>query len=61
MALGLYVPGDPKRAAAVLWGALNGALGLMAHPIRRTMIPAIDGPALARAAVDLFIRGLTRP
>jgi AcrR family transcriptional regulator len=60
MALGLFLCGDPKRLAGILWGALNGALGLMAHPIRRDMIPGADVASLCRATVELFLRGITK-
>ena len=58
MALGFFVPDDPKRVAAALWAAFNGALGLMAHPIRRTMLPGTDGPSLCRVTLDLLLRGI---
>ena len=38
MALGVLAPGDARQAASVLWAALNGALALLAHPIRRSLV-----------------------
>ena len=59
MALGLFAPGDPHQAAGVLWAALNGALALAAHPIRRDMMHA-DASVLYFATFDLCLRGLGR-
>ena len=59
MALGLFAPGDPHQAAGVLWAALNGALALVAHPIRRDMLHA-DTSALYHATFVLCLRGLGR-
>jgi len=58
MASGLFGQGDPRKMAAVLWGAMNGALSLLAHPIRRNMLPGTDGQALCLATVDLLLQGL---
>jgi AcrR family transcriptional regulator len=60
MALGLFLCDEPNRVAGILWGALNGALGLMAHPVRRNMIPGADGAGLCRSTVELFLRGITK-
>ncbi len=57
MAAGLFAPGNPRRAAGTLWAALNGALALVAHPIRRELVSA-DGPDLYHAMLDLCLRGL---
>jgi AcrR family transcriptional regulator len=59
MALGLFAQGDPHQAAGVLWAALNGALVLAAHPIRRDMMHA-DASTLYFATFDLCLRGLGR-
>jgi AcrR family transcriptional regulator len=59
MALGLFAPGDAHQTAGVLWAALNGALALTAHPIRRDMMHA-DASALYFATFDLCLRGLGR-
>ncbi len=58
MSSGLFGPGDPRKTAAILWGGMNGALGLLAHPIRRNMLPGTDGQALCLATVDLLLKGL---
>jgi AcrR family transcriptional regulator len=58
MASGIFAQDDPRKMAAVLWGAMNGALGLLAHPIRRNMLPGTDGHALCLATVDLLLQGL---
>lgn len=59
MALGLFAPDDARQAASVLWAALNGALALVAHPIRRTLVAA--GPAdLYRATLELCLKGLEK-
>jgi TetR/AcrR family transcriptional regulator len=57
MALGLFAPGDSHQTAGVLWAALNGALALAAHPIRREMIH-VDAPGLYRATLELCLAGL---
>jgi len=57
MALGLFAAGDPRQAAGILWAALNGALALMAHPIRRQMM-GTDAAGLYRATVEVVLRGL---
>ena len=36
---GVFTVHEPLLAAGVLWGALNGALTLMANPVRQEMIP----------------------
>ena len=59
MALGLFAPGDAHQMAGVLWAALNGALALAAHPIRRDMMHA-DASALCFATFGLCLRGLGR-
>jgi AcrR family transcriptional regulator len=59
MELGIFAPGDARQAAGVLWAALNGALTLMAHPLRRTLI-ATDAAGLCRAALEVCLRGLAK-
>ncbi|MGC8781632.1 MAG: TetR/AcrR family transcriptional regulator [Anaerolineae bacterium] len=58
MALGLFAPGDPRQAAGVLWAALNGALALTAHPLRREMMQT-DVSRLYYAALEVCLRGLS--
>ena len=54
---GLFTADDPLLAAGVLWGALNGALALMASPVRQEMIP-VEPKAVYDATFELFLRGL---
>lgn len=48
---------DPQRAACVFWAALNGALQLMEHPLRRELV-GIDEAALHEASISSGIRAL---
>jgi len=59
IALGLFAPGDSRQLAGVLWAALNGALALMAHPIRREML-GTDVTGLYYAALEVCLRGLEK-
>jgi AcrR family transcriptional regulator len=54
---GMFTADDPLLAAGVLWGALNGALILMANPVRREMIP-VEPKAVFDETFELFLRGL---
>ena len=54
---GAFTAEDPLLAAGVLWGALNGALALMASPVRQEMIP-VEPKAVYDATFELFLRGL---
>lgn len=59
MALGQFAPGDANQVASVLWAALNGALALYSHPVRRLMIPsAIED--FYQQTLDLFMRGICK-
>lgn len=60
MALGLFAPGDARQLASALWAALNGALALMAHPVRRALV-ATDTTSLYHLTLALCLKGLTRP
>ena len=53
----VFTVDDPLLAAGVLWGALNGALTLMANPVRQEMIP-VESKAVYDATFELFLRGL---
>ena len=57
IALGIFAHADARQAARVLWAALNGALALVAHPIRRTLVSA-DPADLYRATFELCLKGL---
>jgi AcrR family transcriptional regulator len=52
-----FTTDNPLLAAGVLWGALNGALTLMANPVRQEMIP-VEPKAVYDATFELFLRGL---
>ena len=54
---GVFAADDPLLAAGVLWGALNGALALMASPVRQEMIP-VEPKAVFDETFELFLRGL---
>jgi len=54
---GIFTTKDPLLAAGVLWGALNGALTLMANPVRQEMIPFAP-KAMFDETFELFLRGL---
>ncbi|MBC8263392.1 MAG: TetR/AcrR family transcriptional regulator [Anaerolineales bacterium] len=54
---GAFTADDSLLTAGVLWGALNGALALMANPVRQEMIPA-EPKAVFDATFELFLRGL---
>jgi len=54
---GVFSADDPWLAAGVLWGALNGALTLMANPVRQAMIP-VQPKAVYSETFELFLRGL---
>ena len=58
MSLGIFMAGDSRQTAGVLWAALNGALGLLAHPVRRTIVPA-SAQEFYFATLKLFLRGIT--
>ncbi|MGA9350176.1 MAG: TetR/AcrR family transcriptional regulator [Anaerolineae bacterium] len=53
----LFSADDPLLTAGVLWGALNGALDLMANPVRQEMIP-VEPKTVFDATFELFLRGL---
>ena len=54
---GMFTADDPLLVAGVLWGALSGALTLMANPVRQEMIP-VKPKAVFDATFELFLRGL---
>jgi hypothetical protein len=53
----MFAAEDARQAAGVLWAALNGALALAAHPIRRTLVAA-DAESLYRATLEVYLKGL---
>jgi AcrR family transcriptional regulator len=54
---GTFSTDNPLLAAGVLWGSLNGALTLMANPVRQEMIP-VQPKAVYDATFELFLCGL---
>ena len=54
---GSFAADDSLLVAGVLWGALNGALTVMANPVRQEMIP-VEPKAVFDATFELFLRGL---
>lgn len=59
MALDLFLPGDARQTAGVLWAALNGALALVSHPVRRSMVAA-DTSGFYNRTLELFLRGICK-
>ncbi len=59
MALGQFTPGDANQVAAVLWAALNGALALYSHPVRRLMMPSTIQD-FYQHTLDLFLRAICK-
>jgi AcrR family transcriptional regulator len=57
IAEGTFAPCDTRQAAATLWATLNGALELMAHPLRREMI-GLKSEVLYEASLETVIQGL---
>jgi AcrR family transcriptional regulator len=53
----LFAADDPLLMAGVLWGALNGALDLMANPVRQEMIP-VEPKVVFDETFELFLCGL---
>ncbi len=60
MALGVFTAGDARQCAGVIWAALNGALALMSHGIRRQLI-VTDMAGLYNATTEIYLRGLAAP
>jgi AcrR family transcriptional regulator len=56
---GDFVTRHPRRSAAVLWAGLNGAVVLLSHPLRRTMVGA-ELPSLYRETLQTFLNGISR-
>ena len=57
IAEGSLRPCDARQAAATVWAALNGVLGLMAHPLRREMI-GLRSQVFYEATLETVLRGL---
>jgi TetR/AcrR family transcriptional regulator len=56
-ALGVFHVADSWLAAGLMWGALNGVLVLMGHPLRRAMLRN-DAGTMFQATLDLILQGL---
>lgn len=54
---GHYAPGNAEEKAAMIWSAVNGALVLYAHPLRRDMLN-VDVATLYNGVLDLMLKGL---
>jgi len=54
---GAFAADDSLLVAGVLWGALTGALTLMANPVRQEMIP-VEQKAVFDTTFEFFLRGL---
>lgn len=54
---GAFACRDPQKAACVFWAALNGALQLMEHPLRRELV-GVDEAVLYEASISSGIRAL---
>ncbi len=57
MALGVFAPDEPRQVAGVLWAALNGALALLSHPVRRSMVAATP-EEFCDATLQICLRGM---
>jgi AcrR family transcriptional regulator len=57
---GEFAPGDPKQAAGMLWAALNGALILVSHPLRRELLKQ-EVETLYEGVLETMLRGMKNP
>lgn len=56
---GEFAPGDPKQIAGMLWAALNGALVLISHPLRRELLKQ-EVETLYEGVLETMLRGMKR-
>ncbi|MCC6191019.1 MAG: TetR/AcrR family transcriptional regulator [Anaerolineales bacterium] len=54
---GKLAPGDPRQLAGMLWAALNGALVVTSHPLRRELVEQ-EVETLYAGVLDTMLRGL---
>lgn len=54
---GKLAPGDPRHLAGMLWAALNGALVVTSHPLRRELVEQ-EVETLYAGVLDTMLRGL---
>jgi len=57
---GEFAPGDPKHTAGMLWAALNGALILISHPLRRELLKQ-EVETLYEGVLETMLRGMKNP
>lgn len=54
---GEFAPCDPKQTAGMLWAALNGALILISHPLRRELLKQ-EVETLYKGVLDTMLKGM---
>ncbi len=54
-----FAPGDPKQIAGMLWAALNGALVLISHPLRRELLKQ-EVETLYEDVLETMLKGMKR-
>ncbi|MBM2850671.1 MAG: transcriptional regulator, TetR family [Anaerolineales bacterium] len=57
---GEFAPGEPKQTAGMLWAALNGALILISHPLRRELLKQ-EVETLYEGVLETMLRGMKNP
>jgi hypothetical protein len=57
---GEFAPCDPKQTAGMLWAALNGALILISHPLRRELLKQ-EVETLYEGVLETMLRGMKNP
>jgi AcrR family transcriptional regulator len=57
---GEFARGDPKHIAGMLWAALNGALVLISHPLRRELLKQ-EVETLYEGVLETMLRGMKNP
>ena len=57
---GEFASGEPKQTAGMLWAALNGALILISHPLRRELLKQ-EVETLYEGVLETMLRGMKNP
>jgi AcrR family transcriptional regulator len=57
---GEFASGEPKQIAGMLWAALNGALILISHPLRRELLKQ-EVETLYEGVLETMLRGMKNP
>jgi AcrR family transcriptional regulator len=57
---GEFAPGDPSQTAGICWAAINGALVLSGHPLRRQMLGQ-DVDTLYEGVFNTMLAGIKKP